>query len=223
MADPLWTEVEAYLGAALAPDDDALASAVALSRDRGLPQIQVSALQGQLLNVLVRATGARRVLEVGTLGAYSTIWLARGLPSGGQVVSLELEPAHAEVAVANIARAGLSDRVSVVVGAAAATMREMAATGEAPFDLVFIDADKPGYPEYMDLAIRLGRPGTLIVADNVVRQGAIANPEADDPRVRAMRELVAAVEADPRVVATALPTVGAKGYDGMLVAVVVSA
>jgi predicted O-methyltransferase YrrM len=210
--------VDAYLAGLLAPDDEALAAARQASDAAGLPQIAVSAPQGKLLWVLARAIGARRILEIGTLGGYSTIWLARGLVPGGRLVTLEYSPRHAEVARANLSHAGLADVVDVRVGRALDTLPELAAEQPEPFDLVFIDADKAPYADYLDWSIRLTRPGGLIVGDNVVRRGRVADPTekgADAIGVRAFLERIAA---DPRVDGTALQTVGVKGWDGLAVA-----
>ncbi len=216
-----WKQVDDYLGGLLLPPDPMLDAALAASDAAGLPAISVAPNQGKMLHLLVRVTGARRVLEIGTLGGYSTIWLARGLPTGGRLVTLEYEPRHAEIARANIARVGLADRVEVRVGSAHATLPALAAEKGAPFDLVFIDADKQSYAEYFDWALRLTRPGGLIIADNVIRQGAVADADSADERavgVRRFYERVAA--AGERVSATAVQTVGSKGYDGFALIVV---
>ena len=185
----------------------------------GLPSIQVSATQGKLLHVIARAMGARRILEIGTLAGYSAIWLARALPSGGRLITVELDPKHAEVARANFARAGLADRVDIRVGRAIEILPGLAAEGAGPFDLTFIDADKVGYTDYLDWAIRLSRPGSLIIADNVIRDGAVTEATTGDAAVDGIRRFNAALSADPRVSATAVQTVGAKGYDGFTAAV----
>jgi predicted O-methyltransferase YrrM len=181
----------------------------------GLPSISVTPLQGRLLSLLARATGARRILEVGTLGGYSTIWLARALPPDGRLVTLEANPHHADTARANLLAAGLADRVSVLVGPALDTLPSV----EGPFDLTFVDADKPNNAAYLDWAIRLSRPGALIVLDNVVRQGAIVSDDPDD-NARGTRDALALLGSDPRVEATAVQTVNGKGWDGFAVAVV---
>jgi predicted O-methyltransferase YrrM len=216
MADDKWPAVDEYLEQLFALNDPALEAALEASRAAGLPEISVSPAQGRLLQVLARAAGARMILEIGTLGGYSAICLARALPPGGRLITLELEPSHAAVARANIARAGLAAAVSVIVGPALETLSTL--TG--PFDFIFIDADKPSYPEYLSWALRLSRPTTLIVADNVVRHGAIVDTASDDPRVQGMRRFLAALAGEPRVSATVLQTVGSKGYDGFAVAVV---
>jgi len=209
-----WEKVDDYFAGHLAPNDDALASALAASAAAGLPDIQITPTQGRLLQLLAQAVGATRILEVGTLGGYSTIWLARSLPRGGRLISLELEEAHARVARANLGLAGLSDVAEVRVGDARASLRDLVDSGAAAFDLVFIDADKEGNPEYFARALELSHHGTLIVVDNVVRAGAVADAESTDPRVLGVRALIAQASSDPRVEGTAIQTVGAKGYDG---------
>ena len=216
----IWTQVDEYIEGLFLPDDPALAAALADSDAAGLPAIAVSPAQGKLLMLLARAVGARRILEIGTLGGYSAICLARALPPDGRLITLELNPKHAAVAQANIARAGLAERVEVRVGAAAELLRALAAEGTAPFDLIFIDADKPGYVTYLELCLPLARPGALIVADNVVRQGHVINPAADDPNVTGARAFNARLATEPRVEAVVLQTVGSKGYDGFAIAVV---
>jgi predicted O-methyltransferase YrrM len=209
-----WTAVDAYLTDRLVPPDAALDAALKASDEAGLPAIQVAPNQGKMLELFARAVGARRILEIGTLGGYSTIWLARALPPDGKLITLEFAPKHAEVARKNIARAGFADRVEVRVGAAVDTLAQLSAEKPAPFDFIFIDADKQTYAEYFAWAVRLSRPGTLIVADNVVRQGAVADPDSKDESVRGVQRFYAAVAAEPRVSATAIQTVGSKGYDG---------
>jgi predicted O-methyltransferase YrrM len=220
MEDNVWTEVDRYFEDLLLPPDPALAAALEASAAAGLPAIQVSPAQGNLLSLLARARGARSVLEIGTLGGYSTIWLARGLAPGGRVVSLEIDARHAEVARANIARAGLSEVVDVRLGPAADTLARMAREEEGPFDLVFIDADKPGYPDYLAGVLQLVGRGSLIVADNVVRKGAVADGESRDPNVRGVRRYLELLAAEPGLSTTAIQTVGRKGYDGFAIAVV---
>jgi predicted O-methyltransferase YrrM len=222
MAEPLWTSVDEYVASLFIPKDPALDAAVAASEAAGLPAIAVSPAQGKLLYVLALALRARRILEIGTLGAYSTIWLARALPPEGRVVTLELDPTHAAVARANLARAGLTHQVEVRLGPALETLPRLAEEGAGPFDLVFIDADKPGYPHYWRWALRLSRPGTLIVADNVVRQGAVADAGSADANVQGVRRYLECVAAEPGVTGTVLQTVGVKGYDGLSLAVVTS-
>ncbi|HEY6193577.1 MAG TPA: O-methyltransferase [Candidatus Eisenbacteria bacterium] len=210
----LWTRVDDYLSRTLVPDDAALAGALAASAAAGLPAIQVAPNQGRLLQLLARAIGARAILELGTLGGYSTLWLARGLAPGGRLVTLEAEPRHAAVAEATFARAGLADVISLRLGPALATLEQLVAERAGPFDLVFIDADKPSMPDYFTWALRLSRPGTVIVADNVVRDGEVADATSADPSVQGVRRMNELIAAEPRVSATALQTVGSKGYDG---------
>jgi predicted O-methyltransferase YrrM len=214
-----WTAVDDYLGGlVLGPDPD-LEAALDAASAAGLPQIQVSPPQGRMLTLLARMMGARRVLEIGTLGGYSTICLARALPSDGALVTLELSPDHADVARANIARAGLEKVVAIRVGRAVDSLRQLESEGQAPFDLVFIDADKASNPDYLDYAVRLGHPGTVIVLDNAIRGGAIAEPERDDPDVTGTRAALERMGNDPRLFATVIQTVGGKGYDGFALAV----
>jgi len=213
-----WERVDGYYEQLLLGSDPVLEAALRASEEAGLPAIQVSPLQGRMLQLLVQLHGATRVLEVGTLGGYSAIWLARGLPPEGRLVTLELEPLHAQVARANLSRAGFADRAEVLVGPADASLARLADEGRGPFDLVFIDADKPGYTSYFEWALKLSRPGTAIVADNVVRKGAVAEPDHPDERVQGIRRFAERVAAEKRVVATAIQTVGSKGYDGFLLA-----
>ncbi|RIA46626.1 putative O-methyltransferase YrrM [Hephaestia caeni] len=220
MSDPRWTEVDHYIEGKLLGDDAALGAALAANHDGGLPAIDVSAAQGRFLHLLALAGRAARILEVGTLGGYSTIELARGLAEGGRVVTLEIDPHHAEVARANIDRAGLSDRVDIRVAPAINTLDAMVAGGEAPFDLVFIDADKTGNAAYFDRAVALSRPGTIIIVDNVIRDGGVIDPASDDAAIKGTRALFDALERDDRVVATAVQTVGVKKWDGFVMAVV---
>lgn len=215
-----WTAVDRYLASLHAPSDPALEAALRASADAGLPAHAVSPTEGRLLQVLAAAVGAREILEIGTLGGCSAIWLARALPPGGRLVTLEGNPGHAEVARANLARAGLGGLVEVREGWALDTLPALQAEGRGPFDMVFIDADKEANPDYLAWALRLSRPGTLIVADNVIRGGTVADAESDDPVVRGIRRFHELLAADPRLVATALQTVGAKGYDGFAIALV---
>ena len=215
-----WDKVDAYVGERLGLDDEALVGALQRTREGGLPDIQVSAAQGRLLTVLAMAVGAEMVLEIGTLGGYSTICLARGVREGGRVVTLELEMKHAEVARENVDAAGVGDRVEIRVGAALDTLAMMKAEEAGPFDMAFIDADKANIPAYVDRAVGMMRQGGLIVVDNVVREGALVDGGSDDPStvgVRALRDMLAK---DARLVATTIQTVGAKGWDGLTVAVV---
>lgn len=216
-AEDVWNRVDDRLSRLL-PNDPLLQEALSASERAGLPPIQVSPLQGMFLHLLALAIGARRVLEVGTLGGYSTIWLARALPPDGRLVSLELEGKHAEVARSNLELAGVSGRVEVRVGPALASLDRLVGERVAPFDLVFIDADKPNNVPYFERALELSHPGTLVLVDNVVRHGAIVGPGVADPAVEGTRRLLEMVEREPRVLATALQTVGGKGYDGFLLA-----
>lgn len=216
----LWTEVDRYFGHLLAPADPALEGAIAANQEARLPAIDVTALQGKFLAMLVQISAARRVLELGTLGGYSTIWMARALPSDGQIVSLELHPHHAEVARANLLNAGVLNRVLLRVGPALDTLKTLVAANATPFDLIFIDADKAGYPEYLEWSLKLSRLGTVIVADNVVRDGKVIDSESPDPNVQGVRQFTALLAAEPRVSATVLQTVGSKGYDGFAIAIV---
>jgi predicted O-methyltransferase YrrM len=211
-----WADVEQYLNQLFVPLDPALDAALQASDAAGLPSISVTPNQGKLLFLLARIQGARRILEIGTLGGYSTIWLARALPRDGRLMTLEMNATHAGVARDNIARAGLSDVVDLRVGKALDTLPHL--TG--PFDFVFIDADKPSYPEYWKWALALSRRGTVIVADNVVRNGAVCNAASNDPSVQGVRRFNELVAAEPRVSATAIQTVGTKGYDGFAMALV---
>jgi predicted O-methyltransferase YrrM len=220
MTAATWAAVERYVAGVLLPPDPVLEAVLAASEAAGLPAIQVSPTEGRLLELLARIAGARRILEIGTLAGYSTIWLARALPPGGRVVTLEIEPRHADVAWANFVRAGVAGVVDLRLGRALDTLPVIAAEGHAPFDLVFIDADKPSNPDYFAWALRLSRPGTVIVVDNVIRGGAVADPTDADPRVVGVRRLNEAIAAEPRVRATAIQTVGSKGYDGFALLVV---
>jgi predicted O-methyltransferase YrrM len=216
-----WSRVDHYTEGLLNRPDPVLEAAITASAEAGLPSIAVSASQGKLLALLVQALGARRVLEIGTLGGYSAIWMGRALPADGRLLTLELDPTHAAVATANLARAGLADVATVRVGPASDSLRDLAKDGGAPFDLVFIDADKTGYPEYLELTLPLVRTGSLIIADNVVRGGAVADAKSSDRNVQAVRRYLELVAAHPRLSATVLQTVGGKGYDGLALAVVV--
>ena len=215
-----WHAVDDYLVDLFELDDDVLRAAVAASVAAGMPQIQVSPALGRFLNLQARAMGARRILEIGTLAGYSSIWLARALPRDGRLVTLELEPRHADVARGNLARAGLDAVAEVRVGPALASLAMLVAEGVAPFDLIFIDADKESYPDYLEASLHLARPGTLIVADNVVRGGEIIDTNSADTRVQGIRRFNEMLARDPRVDATILQTVGAKGYDGIAYALV---
>ncbi|HUB29283.1 MAG TPA: O-methyltransferase [Terracidiphilus sp.] len=219
-AQKVWTEVDRYFGEQLVASDSALEAALAANRAAELPAIDVTALQGKFLELLVRISGARRVLEIGTLGGYSTLWLARALPAGGSVVTLELEPKHAAVARENLERAGMMERVDLRIGRASDLLRTLACDGNAPFDLIFIDADKSGYPEYLEWSLKLARPGTVLVGDNVVRDGKVIDPRSPDPHIQGVRRFTELVAAEPRLSATVLQTVSSKGYDGFALAVV---
>ncbi|WP_175997861.1 O-methyltransferase [Burkholderia stabilis] len=215
-----WNQVDAYFSATLVPSDDALDAALAASDAAGLPAINVAPNQGKLLQLLATIRGARRILEVGTLGGYSTIWLARALPPGGTLVTLELSPEHAKVATRNIARAGFAEVVSVIVGSAKDSLARLVDAGEAPFDFIFIDADKDNNAVYLDAALKLSRPGTVIVVDNVVRRGRVADPDNHEPDVVGVREGFARLVAEPNLVTTAVQTVGQKGWDGFSISIV---
>jgi predicted O-methyltransferase YrrM len=215
-----WGSVDRYITDLLVPSDPALDAALEASVAAGLPTINVTPSQGKLLHLLARIRRARAILEIGTLGGYSTIWLARALPPGGRLITLEADERHAEVARANLSRAGFAEVVDVRLGPALDTLPRLAADGEGPFDLTFIDADKPNNPEYFSWAVRLSSPGGVIIVDNVVRGGALADAGHDDPRVRGSRRLHEVIAAEPRATATTVQTVGAKGYDGFTIALV---
>jgi predicted O-methyltransferase YrrM len=220
MSQELWTTVDRYITDLFAPADPVLDAALEASEAAGLPQISVSATEGKLLHLLARAVGARRILEIGTLGGYSTIWMARALPPDGRLITLEYDTKHAEVARANIARAGLANLVDVRVGKAIETLPQLVAERAGPFDLIFIDADKESYADYLPWSVKLSRPGSLIIADNVVRDGEVANPASNDSRVQGIRRFNEALAAELRVSATEIQTVGRRGYDGFALAVV---
>jgi len=219
MAEQTWHAVDDFISSHLLSADPALEHALAASASAGLPQIQVSAPQGKLLMLLARLRGARSILEVGTLGGYSTIWLARGLSAGGQIVTLEASAKHVEVAQANLANAGLSGIVDVRLGPALDTLPKLAAEGRT-FDMVFIDADKSNNPSYFTWAVRLAMPGALVVVDNVVRNGAVIDASSTDANVQGTRRLYEQIAAEPLATATAVQTVGNKGYDGFVMALV---
>jgi predicted O-methyltransferase YrrM len=220
MSEALWGRVDDYIADRLVHEDAALAAALIANAAGGLPPMDVSAVQGKFLNLMVRITGARRVLELGTLGGYSTIWMARALPADGQLVTLEYDPNHAAVARSNIERAGLSDKVTIHVGAAVDTLPVVAKQHPEPFDFIFIDADKPSNPIYLDWAVRLSRPGTVIILDNVIRDGKVLDPDDPDPRIVGTRAAYHMIATHPRLSATALQTVGTKGWDGFAIMVV---
>jgi predicted O-methyltransferase YrrM len=219
-AKELWTKVDRYITDLMVPADPVLQRTLETSDAAGLPPISVAPNQGKLLLLLAQAMGAKRILEIGTLGGYSTIWLARALPADGHLITLEADPKHAEVAQANIATAGLAAVVDVRLGLAGESLAQLVAEKCRPFDLIFIDADKEGYPEYFEWALKLARRGTLIIADNIVRYGEVANPKSDDPRVIGVRRFNDLVAAEPRVSGTVIQTVGSKGYDGIAVLLV---
>ncbi len=222
MAQERWTAVDRYISDRLATSDPVLDSVLAANAAAGLPAIDVAPNQGKLLQLLALLVGARRILEIGTLGGYSTIWLARALPDGGRVVTLEADPRHVEVATANFARAGLADTIEVRPGPAAESLAQLAREGAEPFDLIFIDADKENCAEYLRWALKLSRRGSVIVCDNVVREGAVADATSTDVRVQGVRAFFEMAAAEPRLSATALQTVGSKGYDGFALALVVA-
>jgi len=221
--DANWEAIDSYIANNFLDDDPALDAALAASEAAGLPAIQVAPLQGKLLMMLAAAMAARNILEIGTLGGYSTIWLARGLAEGGRLITLDMNPDYAEIARRNIAKAGLADRVEVRVGAALDTLPKLHAEGVGPFDLIFIDADKPSTPDYFDWAVKLARKGTLIIVDNVVREGAILAAQSENKHVKGLRGFYARAAADPRVTATAFQTVGNKGHDGLALLLVTEA
>jgi predicted O-methyltransferase YrrM len=214
--NPRWTAVDEYIGGNLLGDDPVLAAALAANAAAGLPDIDVSPAHGRLLQLMARMMGARRILEIGTLGGYSTVCLARALPEGGSLVTLEIDPHHADVARGNLEKAGVADKVELIVGAAVDTL----ATLEGPFDFIFIDADKPSNTAYLKQAVRLSRAGTAIVVDNVIREGEVLDADSGDERVAGTRALFEAVAAEPRLAATAVQTVGMKKWDGFLLALV---
>ncbi len=219
-ADPRWSDVDDYIVEHLIGEDLVLDACLTANAAAGLPPIDVSITQGRMLELLARANRAENILEIGTLGGYSAIWLARGLGEGGKLVTLELEPEYATVALQNIVNAGLDDKVDILVGEAAGTLENLLKQAGAPFDLVFVDADKQNYAVYLDYAIKLSRPGALLIFDNVVREGGIIDPKSDDPKVPGTRELYEILKNNPKADATAIQTVGAKKWDGFLMAVV---
>jgi predicted O-methyltransferase YrrM len=228
MTQELWTAVDRYIDDHLLPADPVLDGVLLANDAAGLPPIAITPNQGKLLELLARIHGARSILELGTLGGYSTIWLARALPKDGHVVTLERDPHYAEVARANIASAGLAEVVQIRVGPALQTLPDLVAEGAGPFDLIFIDADKQNNPGYLEWSLKLSRPGSLIIADNVVRGGAILDPEGSDPQlgdsgVQGVRRFYELLAAEPRVSVTAIQTVGAKGHDGFALALVTGA
>ena len=217
MTEEKWTAVDRYITEMLVPADAALESALKASVAAGLPQINVSPNQGKLLMLLAQIQGAAKVLEIGTLGGYSTIWLARGLAQGGRLITLEANPKHADVARGNIARAGLADVVEVILGRATDTLANFTASNRGPFDLIFIDADKAGLPDYFSWSMKLSRPGSVIIIDNVIRSGAVIDAASTDADVKGVRRMNEMIAAENRVTATAIQTVGSKGYDGFAI------
>jgi predicted O-methyltransferase YrrM len=220
MAQEQWTAVDSYITDLFVPPDPALDAALEASAVAGLPPHNVSPNQGKLLLLLAQIHRANSILEIGTLGGYSTIWLARALPTNGRLITLEADPKHAEIARTNIARAGLAKVVDLRLGRALDTLPQLAAEGRGPFDLIFIDADKPSNPDYFAWALQLSRRGTLIIADNVVRNGAVIDAASSDPSVQGVRRFNELLAIEPRVSATAIQTVGSKGYDGFAIAIV---
>jgi predicted O-methyltransferase YrrM len=220
MSQEQWTEVDQYIANLLVPADPALAAALAASDAAGLPAINVTPNLGKLLHLLARIRGARKILEIGTLGGYSTIWLARALPTGGKLITLEVDPKHAEIARANVERAGVGGVVELRLGNALETLPRLVEEGRGPFDLIFIDADKTSIPEYFAWALRLSRAGSVIVVDNIVRKGAVVDAASEDANVQGVRRFLDILAAEQRVTATAIQTVGGKGYDGFAIAVV---
>lgn len=219
MSQERWTAVDRYITDALVPEDPVLEAALKAQSEAGLPPINVAPNQGKLLHLLAKIQGARKILEIGTLGAYSTIWLGRALPDDGQLLTLEFDLKHAEVAAQNLVRAGLDGKVEIRVGRAIDTLAKLVEEGAGPFDLVFVDADKPSTPEYFEWAMKLTRPGSVIIVDNVVRAGSVVDPggDASTAGVRRFQELLGR---ETRVTATAIQTVGVKGYDGFAIALV---
>lgn len=220
MNQNLFASVDHYIKNLLAPEDEALKATIQSITDNGIPQISVSPNQGKFLQVLATLCRAQKILEVGTLAGYSTIWLARALPPNGRLVSIEFDPMHARVAQENMQRAGLAEQVDIRVGKAIDVLPEIAAQGIGPFDLIFIDADKPPYAEYYEWALKLSRPGTLIIADNVIREGKVLDPNSSDEKVQGVQRLNRMLATDNRVTATIIQTVGEKEHDGMVIAVV---
>lgn len=220
MSEATWAAVDGYFAGQLVPEDEALVAALEASAAAGLPPHQVSASQGKLLMMLALMNRARTILEIGTLGGYSTIWLARALPEHGSLVTLELDPKHAEVARSNVDRAGVGALVDVRVGRAIESLPKLAKERPRPFDMIFVDADKASNPDYFRWALQLSRRGSVIVVDNVVREGAVVDSSSEDPSVKGVRKLMALMASEPRITATAIQTVGSKGYDGFAIAMV---
>ncbi|RAR41373.1 O-methyltransferase [Paenibacillus sp. MDMC362] len=219
-AAAIWDKVDDYVTEHLIPYDEVLERVLAANREAGLPEIDVSRTQGKLLNLIVQIKGAKRILEIGTLGGYSTIWMARAIGDGGRLISLELDPHHAEVATSNIALAGLEDRVEIRIGDAVLLLEELAKEKVEPFDLIFIDADKPNNPNYLKWALQFSRPGTVMISDNVIRNGEVIDHHSTDPRVHGIRTFMDMLSAQSAISGTAIQTVGSKGYDGFYIGVV---
>lgn len=215
-----WKEVDGFFTDALIPADEALDAAIAANREADLPAIDVTPLQGKFLELMIRVAGARRVLEIGTLGGYSTIWMARAVGSDGRVVTLEIDRHHAEIAQRNLVKARVADRVDLRIGPASDSLSALVGEETTPFDFIFVDADKAGYPDYIQWSLKLSRPGTLIIADNVVRDGKVIDPDSPDLNIQGVRRFTELVASEPRLSATVVQTVGSKGYDGFAIAVV---
>lgn len=222
MNQKVWEAVDQYLDKMLIPPDSTLKDALATASKAKLPAIQVSSVQGKLLHLLVRIMGARNILEIGTLGGYSTIWMARALPEGGRIITLEADPKHAEVARKNFARSGVENKVELRLGKALDTLPQVAADGRGPFDMFFIDANKSNMPEYFEWSLKLARVGSVIIADNVVREGAVLDAKSKDADIQGIRRFLAMVGKEKRVSGTALQTVSTKNYDGFALVLVTS-
>lgn len=220
MSQSIWTDVDEYIAKTLLPHDHAFEAILKANRAAGLPAIDVSAAQGKFLSLIVAMTGARLILEIGTLGAYSTIWMARGLRTGGRIITLEQNERHAEAARTNIEAAGLAPTIEVRVGRAIDTLPKLHAEGLYPYDLIFIDADKPSNAAYIEWALRMAHPGTVVICDNVIRAGGVTNERSGDPNIQGARDAFEILGSDPRIDATALQTVGVKGHDGFAMGVV---
>jgi len=222
MTKDVWEAVDKYFDEMLIPHDSALDDALAAASAENLPAIQVSSVQGKLLHLLARIMGARNILEIGTLGGYSTIWMARALPEGGRIITLEADPKHAEVAQKNFARAGVENKIELRLGKALDTLPKVAADGRAPFDMFFIDANKSNMPEYFEWSLKLARKGSVIIADNVVREGAVLDARSKDADIQGIRRFLEMVGKEKRVSGTALQTVSTKNYDGFALVLVTS-
>ncbi len=222
MTKDVWEAVDKYFDEMLIPHDSALDDALAAASAENLPAIQVSSVQGKLLHLLARIMGARNILEIGTLGGYSTIWMARALPEGGRIITLEADPKHAEVAQKNFARAGVENKIELRLGKALDTLPKVAADGRGPFDMFFIDANKSNMPEYFEWSLKLARKGSVIIADNVVREGAVLDARSKDADIQGIRRFLEMVGKEKRVSGTALQTVSTKNYDGFALVLVTS-